>query len=429
VRLLLVDREFPPNPHGGIGSYNLTLARCLGKTGHFVVVLSCTTAGKPVVTEEPYGLLVRIPHRPPSSPLSSYLRWIDPVVLGLKLAPHAIRLTERLDLSLVEIPSAGGYGYFLAQRIRERIPVVTRFHGTQGKLPIDEKARSALGRELAGAGYGRTRRLAASALNAPLWQLERRQMTASHHVTCPSHFARAWLGRQIGPPERRLPVIHNGLHLEGRADTPPPARAKTLAFVGRCSVPKGVTVLARAVPRILGADPETVVVFAGPLLDPHATRILSALAERYPGRVRIPGRLPHEQAQRLLAGSYALLAPSFYEICPMAVLEAMAWGTPTVASAAGPFPELVDHGTSGLLFPAGDAGALTESVVTLLASPRLRRSMAEACRSRFAALYDMQVVVQQLEAFYAEVCARGESGPGSGHCLPPLRGPALGKEV
>ncbi|MCL7455015.1 MAG: glycosyltransferase, partial [Anaerolineae bacterium] len=258
MRLLLVDREFPPNPHGGIGSYNLALATFLGQIGHFVVVLSCTTEGKPLVTEEPYGLLVRIPHRPPSSPLSSYLRWIDPVVLGLKLASQGIRLTERFGLSLVEIPSAGGYGYFLAQRIRERIPVVTRFHGTQGKLPIDKAARAALRRELAEVGYGRTRRLVASALNAPLWQLERCQVIASQHVTCPSQFARAWLGRQLGPLERRLSVIHNGLHLDGRrrdgrADIPPPARGKTLAFVGRCSVPKGVTVLARATPLILNA--------------------------------------------------------------------------------------------------------------------------------------------------------------------------------
>ncbi|MCL7453268.1 MAG: glycosyltransferase family 4 protein, partial [Anaerolineae bacterium] len=216
----------------------------------------------------------------------------------------------------------------------------------------------------------------------------------------------------LGPPERRLSVIHNGLHLDGRAAGPPPARGKTLAFVGRCSVPKGVTVLARATPLILDADPGATITFAGPLADPRAGRILSALAGRYPGRVRLLGRLPHRQVLTLLAGSCALLAPSFYEICPMAVLEAMACGTPALASAAGPFPELMEDGVSGTLFPAGDAGALAEAALALLGSPHLQWTMGQACRARFAALYDMQVVMAQLEAFYAQVCAHGQSGPG-----------------
>ncbi|MGC9336065.1 MAG: glycosyltransferase family 4 protein, partial [Anaerolineae bacterium] len=140
MRLLLVDREFPPNPHGGIGSYNLALARCLGQRGHFVAVLSCTPGDAPTVTDEPYGVRVCIPHRSPAGFLPRYLRWIDPIVLGLELSPHAVRLAERLDPDLLEVPSAGGYGYFLARSLRARWPVITRFHGTQGKVPIDDVA-------------------------------------------------------------------------------------------------------------------------------------------------------------------------------------------------------------------------------------------------------------------------------------------------
>jgi glycosyltransferase involved in cell wall biosynthesis len=413
MRLLLVDREFPPNPHGGIGSYNLALARGLGQMGHFVVVLSCTAGGDPTQTDEPYGVLVRIPYRPPGGILPRSLRWIDAIVLGQRLTPYAIRLTERFELDLLEVPSAGGYAYFLARSIRDRIPVVTRFHGAQGKVPIDDMAGAALSAELARVGYGRVRRLLAGILNTPLWHLERGQMRFSHRVTCPSEFSQDWLRREIGPAGPSLLVIRNGLYLNGShlrdsaAAEPRPARAKTLTFVGRCSVPKGATVLARAVPRLLSKDLETTVVFVGPFVDPRTARILLALADRHPGRVKMKGRLPHSQVLGLLADSYALVAPSFYEICPMAVLEAMALGTPVVAANAGPIPEIVEDRVSGLLFQPGDAEALARSLLALLDSPGRRLEMAVACRSRFAALYDMQIVMEQIEAFYEGISQGG----------------------
>lgn len=407
MRLLLVDREFPPNPHGGIGSYNLALARDLGERGHFVIVLSCTAGDTPTRTDEPYGLRVCIPHRSAEGVLPRYLRWIEPIALGLELLPHAVRLIERFAPDLLEVPSAGGYGYFLARSLRARLPVITRFHGTQGKVPIDDMARTALRTEMAKVGYGSTRGLVAGALNSPLWQLERSQMTFSHQITCPSSFARRWLRRHLGPT-LPLPLIPNSLHLDPSPRQAAAAAAarpapKVLAFIGRCTIPKGVTVLARAIPHILSQDPRATALLAGPLPDPRAARLLFALADRHPGRVTIAGRLPYDQVLRLLARSHVLVAPSFYEICPMAILEAMALGVPAVASHTGPFPELVEDGVSGSLVPVGDAGALAGSVLALLNSPPARRQMAEACRSRFAARYDMQAVVGQLERFYEAV--------------------------
>jgi glycosyltransferase involved in cell wall biosynthesis len=414
MRLLLVDREFPPNPHGGIGSYNLALARCLGQRGHFVAVLSCTAGDAPTVTDEPYGLRICVPHRPPGGVLPRYLRWIDPVVLGLKLSPHAVRLTKHLAPDLLEVPSAGGYGYFLVRNIKDRLPVITRFHGVQGRVPIDDVARAALRTEMARVGYGSTRGLVAGALNSPLWKLEHGQLALSRQLTCPSQFARDWLHRRLRPANTPLPVIPNGLPmpappLPAAAAKVQPARPKVLTFVGRCTVPKGVTVLARAIPHILHHDPQTTVVLAGPLPDPRTAARLSALAHRYPGRITLAGRLPHPQLLRLLAASHLLLAPSFYEVCPMALLEAMALGLPAVASHTGPFPELVQDRVTGALFPVGDAHALAAAVVDLLHAPHTRLDMAEACRSRFAARYDIRVVVQQLERLYETV----STAPGS----------------
>jgi glycosyltransferase involved in cell wall biosynthesis len=162
-------------------------------------------------------------------------------------------------------------------------------------------------------------------------------------------------------------------------------------------------VLARAVPDLLENDLEATIVFVGPSVDARTGRILQALADRHPGRVEVEGRVPHDQVLALLAGSYALVAPSFYEICPMAVLEAMALGVPTVAANAGPMAEIVEDGVSGLLFPAGNADALGQSLLGLLNSPHTRMKMAEAAHSRFIASYDMHIVMDRLVAFYGRI--------------------------
>jgi glycosyltransferase involved in cell wall biosynthesis len=162
-------------------------------------------------------------------------------------------------------------------------------------------------------------------------------------------------------------------------------------------------VLARAVPDLLKNDLEATIVFVGPSVDAQTGRILQALADRHPGRVEVKGRLPHDQVLALLAGSYALVAPSFYEACPMAVLEAMALGVPAVAAGAGPMPEIVEDGVSGLLFPPGNADALGQSLLGLLNSPRTQLKMAEAAHARFTASYDMRVVMERLVAFYGQI--------------------------
>jgi glycosyltransferase involved in cell wall biosynthesis len=364
-----------------------------------------------VATDEPYGVLVRIPYRPPNGMLPRFARWIDAVVLGKRLTPYALKLIARFEPDLIEFPSAGGYGYFLARYARGRTPATTRFHGTQGKVPTDPAAGAALRAELARVGYGPARSRLASLLNIPLWHLERGLMRLSHYVSCPSHFSQDWLRREIGPDRPSLPLIRNGVYLDRSrlpsSAGPRPAATRTLTFVGRCSIPKGATVLARAVPRLLNGNPEATVIFVGPCVDPRTTRILHALADRHPDRVKITGRLPHDQVLALLASSYALVAPSFYEICPMVVLEAMALGVPAVAAGAGPMPEVVENGVSGLLFHPGDAEGLAQSLLDLLDSPGKQAEMAQACRSRFAELYDMQVVMGQLEALYYRISHAG----------------------
>lgn len=80
--------------------------------------------------------------------------------------------------------------------------------------------------------------------------------------------------------------------------------------------------------------------------------------------------------------------PSLSESCPNALLEAMAFGLPCVATAVGGVPEIIEHGTNGLLCPAGNATELAGSILLLIRDKELRRKVssqaARTVRERFA---------------------------------------------
>jgi N-acetyl-alpha-D-glucosaminyl L-malate synthase BshA len=108
----------------------------------------------------------------------------------------------------------------------------------------------------------------------------------------------------------------------------------------------------------------------------------------------------------LLSVADLFLLPSAQESFGLAALEAMACEVPVVASAVGGLPEVIQHGETGFLHPAGDLQSMAETGVRLLTDPLLHARIARAGRRVVAERFCTDVVVPRYEATYRGLLER-----------------------
>jgi alpha-maltose-1-phosphate synthase len=183
-------------------------------------------------------------------------------------------------------------------------------------------------------------------------------------------------------------------------------------FVGRVSRQKGILSLLRAA---YGFDPRAqLVVCAGAADTPE----LAAETKRALGELRtardvfwISGLHDPVVLRQLFAAAKVFVCPSIYEPMGIVNLEAMACGTPVVASAVGGIPEVVVPGETGLLVPydPADPGShvavLTESVNAVLADPEWAAELGRAGRKRVEEEFSWAGVARRTVGVYRTVLA------------------------
>jgi starch synthase len=230
----------------------------------------------------------------------------------------------------------------------------------------------------------------------------------------------------------RIGVIHNGIDLNQYRPTPDPSVLKRLhidpdipyvLFVGRITRQKGIVHLVNAIRHFQPGV--QIVLCAGAPDTPEIAREMSeavdrARAESSHSIVWIREMLPKQTVITLYTHAAIFVCPSVYEPFGIINLEAMACETPVVASAVGGIPEVVEHGTTGLLVaaeilepteveprhPEQFAKDLANAVNCLLDDPGLRGSMARAARTRVEQQFSWTSVARRTLEFYAHVIER-----------------------
>ena len=153
-----------------------------------------------------------------------------------------------------------------------------------------------------------------------------------------------------------------------------------LLFVGNLVPTKNLPLLLRAHARARASTRMSLtVVGGGPL---RATLEALALSLGVADSVRFLGVQSRQEVADLMARAAALLLPSLSEGWGVVIAEALACGTPVVASRVGGVPEIVGSEAGGILVPPGDEDALTQALAEIASREPDRRAVAAASRAR-----------------------------------------------
>jgi len=155
-----------------------------------------------------------------------------------------------------------------------------------------------------------------------------------------------------------------------KADRKLEERSKLVGYMGRLSEEKGVLKLLEAIPLVLKREEDIHFVMCGDgVLADGTKKIIKA--KKLEAHVKLTEWISHEDVPRYLNEFRLLVLPSFTEGLPNIMLEAMACGTPVLATPVGAIPDIIMEGGTGFLLRSNDPKDITERVVELLNKPEL----------------------------------------------------------
>ncbi len=230
-------------------------------------------------------------------------------------------------------------------------------------------------------------------------------------VITASQAGRRAIAADFRVPPQRIAVVPGGLDTSFFRDPGRwPRREASLLFVGNTDDwKKGARTLLHALARLPAAVQLRIVDAPYP-----AKKLAHEEAERLglAGRVRFLGRLNGESLREEYCRATLLVQPSLYEGFGLPAAEALACGTPVVATDVGAVPEVVPP-QAGTLVPPADPEALARAIAALLGDPARRRAMGEAGSAHVRARFDWHVTAAGTAAVYRDVLAGGTATSGA----------------
>lgn len=365
---------------GGVQAHVIALARTLRQLGHQVEVLALADGNTPLpdfVTSA--GRAVRIPYNGSVVPLS-----FGPVCFA-----RTRRWLRAHEFDVLHVHEPTSPSVALLALAAARGPVVGTFH----------------------AYVARSRALA---VMRGLLQPRMEKVTARIAV---SPLARRVLVEHLGADAVEIP---NGVDTTSFARAAPlpgyPRPGGTVGFIGRFDEPrKGMGVLLDAVRSLALARPELRMLVVG---WGDATALRRAAGPGLAGRLEVLGGADEATKVRALRSVDLLCAPNLAgESFGMVLTEAMAAGTPVLASDLDAFRRLLDHGRAGVLVPPGNPALLASALARLLDDPARRAALTAAGRAQAEGMSWPLVAEQVLRVYDTAMAAHPRAAGGA---EPPL---------
>ncbi|MEJ8816969.1 glycosyltransferase family 4 protein [Lacibacter sp. H407] len=401
MHILLVTYEFPPAmATGGIGSYMNHLANLLYRKGHKVSVISATYYhNKESIVQREFCINYLVPVADPN-----------------QFRARALAVFEQYfnahEVDLMESPEVGACGLDIKLKY-PFIPLLVKMH-TPGVLitkvsntyqPFLTKLRFVAGAFLRGRiDFGYWNKTDSNKHQNPEYII----CTQADLILTPSKALRDWGISYWKLPQEKIKLLANPFTADSELfQFPIDRETKTICFVGKLTILKGMFTFTPALKIILEQHPDYSAIIIGrdesvseemPSMKGWMQQELRTVAKR----VRFTGALTGAQVKQELAKSDIAVVPSLWENYPTVVLEAMAAGCAVAASDRGGIPEIIKDRQTGLLFEPKHVSSIVNSINELITNKVFRLQIATAGRKKIQNMNN-ELFILETESIYRSV--------------------------
>jgi alpha-maltose-1-phosphate synthase len=222
----------------------------------------------------------------------------------------------------------------------------------------------------------------------------------------------------MGIPPERIGTVHYGVDEVTFHPRPEVKEPRTILFVGALQEHKGAIMLLRALRHL--QRPAHVVLLTisrDPLYGVEFARVLQEESARgFHTLEHVPDLRDQARLVRYYQAATVFATPSLESVFELVNLEALACGTPVVASRVGGFPDLIRDGDNGFLVPPGVPAALAARLEQVLDDAQLSARLGAGGRQTILRDFTWSRVGEKLEARYTQLLRRR---------TPPTRGSAV----
>lgn len=221
-------------------------------------------------------------------------------------------------------------------------------------------------------------------------------------IICVSQFVKDLALKYQIAPENKLRVIYNGVELSPAHTQKADKTFVRITFVGRLAKPKRPELLLETVDHLktsLRDTMEVTIIGDGP----QKTALQDYIQVKQLERIHLTGTLSREEVYARLQDSDIFVFLSDWEGFPMAILEAMSYSLPIIASDVGGINEMVLPQVNGILLSKNSIDELTTSIETLLTDTKKRQKMGKRSYQMTQERFTVDAMTTQVEQVYRDL--------------------------
>jgi glycosyltransferase involved in cell wall biosynthesis len=379
LRICFVCNEYPPGPHGGIGTFVQTWARALVDAGHQATVVGQYPVNYPAPDyEDDHGIPIwRFRRR------GRRLGWIRG---WHQVFQKVSQLARDREIDLVEVADYAGPAAFWPQL---RVPVVARLHGSATYFAAE------MGEQI----------------SKYLSLFERKSLNRADFICSVSKYTATRTQQVFGLSKTPNPVLYNFVNLPDSPNSDK-RQNRDVIYSGTLTYKKGVVPLFQAWPQVLAHGQATLHVYGkdGRTKDGTSMRemLQSQLTPTELQTVVFHGHTDRCELLQALNQARVGVFPSYAESFGLAPAESMAAACPTIYSERGCGGEVVRDGQDGLLVDPDRPDQIAQAILRLLEDDVLAEKLGAAGLQRIRENFSLEAALPKNLDFYRN-CIRGKN--------------------